>query len=353
MKEKVLVFGIGGYFHKNEKALKEDYDIVAYVDNYKYRKITYDEKVIIKQNQIEAFEGNYDVLMIMLEKVAQNMAIAKQLLLDGVVEAERIRIGLTRYDFHNEFNIVVLEDGRWDIQFSDISIIVSSEMEFWDLCSIYYEDTYFHKLNNSQRDIIIDVGMNIGDSVIYYLKKPETEKVYGFEPFFQTYLQAEENLERNHFEKGRYEIFQYGLSDHNEQKKIFYNPEISIMLSTNNKYSVLGCSDFERTHGCVLDKGETEIVIREASDAVRQIIEKHPQNNIVLKMDCEGEEYAILSNLDEKGILKNIDYITLEWHYGGKEKIEYYLNKNGFSYSGKIIRKDLGQMVAWRQETGN
>ena len=300
-------------------------------------------------DQIKKYEGRYHNLIIMLEKVALNMEVAKWLVLSKFISASKIKIGLVQYDFHNEINIEVLADGRWDIQFSNVSIIVCSEMEFWDLYSMYYEDNYFHKLNNSRKDIVIDIGMNIGDSAIYYLSKPDTEKVYGFEPFLHTFLQAKENLERNHFTAEQYEIFQYGLSDHDEKKNIFYHPEISIMLSTDNKFSALERCDYENTHSCTLVNTEEEIEIRKASNVISKIIKRHPNNNIVLKIDCEGEEYAILKDLDAQGILKKVSYITLEWHYGGKEEIECYFDRNGFSYCGRIIRKNLGQMIAWKQ----
>lgn len=133
MKVKALVFGTGGYFTKNEQALKEDYEIVAYVDNYKCGHVNDDGKMVINPNQIKEFEGKYSVLIIMLEKVAFNMEITKQLIADGDIGADKIKIGLAQYDFHNEFHISVLEDGRWDILLPEISIIVNSEMEFWDL----------------------------------------------------------------------------------------------------------------------------------------------------------------------------------------------------------------------------
>lgn len=349
MKRNILIFGTGGYLKKNEKALRKQYEIIGYIDNYKFGKF-YEDKRIIKPDQIRDFEGRYDAIFIMLEKVALNMEVAKQLLFHGFVDAYKIKIGLEQYEFHNEFQIAVLEDGRWDIQFPEASIIVTSEMEFWDLRSMYFEDNYNHKFNNSKKDVIIDVGMNIGDSAIYYLNKDDTAKVYGFEPFEQTFKLAKENIERNHFEKSRYEIFQYGLSDHDERKKIFYHPEISIMLSTDDKMSVLELRDYERTHCCSLETTlkEVDVEVRKASDIIRKIIMMHQDKNIVLKLDCEGEEYAILEDLDKENILGMMHYVTLEWHYRGKEKIEQYLNKNGFSYCGRIIRQDLGQMFAWK-----
>ncbi len=347
--KKILVFGIGGYFRKNEKAIKEEYEVIGYIDNYKNGEF-YEGKVIIKPEQIREYEEKYDEIVIMLEKVSLNMEVVRQLLYHQFADADKIKIGLAKYDFQNEFQIAVLEDGRWDIQFSDASIIVTSEMEFWDLRSMYFEDNYCHKLNNGKKDVIIDVGMNIGDSAIYYLNKKDTEKVYGFEPFEQTFKLAKENIERNYFDKSRYEIFPFGLSNHDERKKIFYHPEISIMLSTDDKMSALERRDYENSHCCSLENTleEAEVEVRKASDIIGEIIKIHQNQNIVLKLDCEGEEYAILEDLDKEKILCMVHYITLEWHYRGKEKIEQYLNRNGFSYCGRIIRQDLGQMFAWK-----
>lgn len=102
---------------------------------------------------------------------------------------------------------------------------------------------------------------------------------------------------------------------------------------------------------------EADIEVKRASGVISKLIDQHPGHNIVLKIDCEGEEYAILGDLDKEGVLRRVDYIILEWYYGGKEKIENYFIGNGFSYSGRIIRKGLGQMSAWRQmrvlEAGN
>ena len=50
-------------------------------------------------------------------------------------------------------------------------------------------------------------------------------------------------------------------------------------------------------------------------------------NNAIVKMDCEGCEYALLEEDDET--LKSIDMIQIEYHYGYSDLVEK-LKKAGF-----------------------
>ena len=79
------------------------------------------------------------------------------------------------------------------------------------------------------------------------------------------------------------------------------------------------------------------------------IIQNHPECNIVLKMDCEGEEYGIMEELSEKGILNMISFIMLEWHYKGKDSLLTCLEKLGFSYWCNDKTKDMGLIYAYRE----
>jgi len=49
--------------------------------------------------------------------------------------------------------------------------------------------------------------------------------------------------------------------------------------------------------------------------------------NAIVKMDCEGCEYALLEEDDET--LKNIDMMQIEYHYGYSDLVEK-LKKAGF-----------------------
>lgn len=90
------------------------------------------------------------------------------------------------------------------------------------------------------------------------------------------------------------------------------------------------------------------ISVKNAGDVLLPIIERHSKSNIVLKMDCEGEEYGIIEILSERGLLPRIDFVMLEWHYHGKERILSILEKEGFSYCCAEQKDMMGQLCAWR-----
>ena len=96
------------------------------------------------------------------------------------------------------------------------------------------------------------------------------------------------------------------------------------------------------------NEDEEQIEVRSASEVFGSIIRSHLQNNIVLKLDCEGEEYNILADLVKNKLLDKIDFIMLEWHYGGKESILEYLDESGFSYWLTDKNQHMGMIYAYR-----
>ena len=49
-----------------------------------------------------------------------------------------------------------------------------------------------------------------------------------------------------------------------------------------------------------------------------------------MKLDCEGEEYAIFNMLKEATFLNNVDIAIIEWHEKGFVPIEKVLLDNQF-----------------------
>ena len=60
------------------------------------------------------------------------------------------------------------------------------------------------------------------------------------------------------------------------------------------------------------------------------VISENPGAKILLKLDCEGEEYAIFKMLKESTYLNNVDIAIIEWHEKGSTAIEKVLIENKF-----------------------
>lgn len=314
VKKKVLIYGIGNFFLQNKEDIVKDYDIIAFIDSEKSG--WYLDKKII--NPVNVHQYEYEEIIVMVQNICACFSIVK-LLLDKDVSAECIILGHSLYGEYGKQidKMLILKDARIQLFFGDISIKVRSEDEFNNVCEVFVKQTYSFFINNRKKNIVIDVGMNIGDTALYFAQMEHVEKVYGFEPFADTFLRAKENL-MNNSEQKKINIFQYGISNENMKKKIIFNNDMTCGQSTIEDIR-------ERAHEKYLNWGLIEeineqveqIEVKKASEIFAPIINQHTMHNIVLKMDCEGEEYYILEELLQSGLLEKIKFIMLEWHYQG------------------------------------
>lgn len=214
-----------------------------------------------------------------------------------------------------------------------VVLCVASADQIYNAYETLVDKVYAYCLNNARRDIVFDIGMNIGDATLFFLKNKNIDKVYGYEPFMETFLLAKKNIEECGAEKERCEIFPYGLSGVNEKRNIEFNPAMTCGMSTDAQMNEYAASYY---HSCGLLNAEynslEEIEVKKASEVLREAMETYPNHNYILKMDCEGEEYGIVEDLYKAEILGRFHMIMLEWHYGGSERIMQYLEKVGFSY---------------------
>ena len=70
----------------------------------------------------------------------------------------------------------------------------------------------------------------------------------------------------------------------------------------------------------------------------------------VLKMDCEGEEFSIIDDLNVYNLLEKFSFVMIEWHHRNPDAIKKTLLENGFSvYSTwKGFNPKLGLLYGWK-----
>ncbi len=340
----VLIYGLGNFFKKNEKKLNELFHIKAFIDAKKTG--WFAGKKIISINEISSYQ--YDKIIVMVQKFQECIHISQALLSKGV-DAEKIVLGHCCIDaggYVGEAHI--LHDGRIQVCFSDASISVSSEDEFNNVCEVFREQIYDYTINNGRRDIVLDVGMNIGDSAMYFAGRNKVDKVFGYEPFETTFIRAVENL-RQYLKEGRVSIFQYGISGENAVRWVPFNADMTCGQSTLEDVREYAYDKY-RKWGLAQEKNEQaeQIEVKKASEVFAPIMNRYPHHNIVLKMDCEGEEYGILEELLQCGLLERIKFIMLEWHYKGKQPILECLGQAGFSWWCHDKNMELGVIYAYK-----
>jgi FkbM family methyltransferase len=147
---------------------------------------------------------------------------------------------------------------------------------------------------------VIDVGMNVGVASLSFARQACVTEVHAFEPFRVTYERGLKNFALNPELAAKIHPHNIGLGSEDADHVVLYNEEGTI------GGSVLG-----------LAKGsETTIRIRDAAAQFRPIVEKARADGamLIVKLDCEGSEFAIFESLAAGNLLDAPDAYLIEWH---------------------------------------
>lgn len=162
--------------------------------------------------------------------------------------------------------------------------------------------------------IIFDLGANRGYSALYFAEDEKCKKVYSFEPDTTTLKAFHKNISANPTLKEKITIFEYGLSDKDEEVIFYRHGDESDWANSINSEYLKSYFTKERLSKVT----ESKIQVHNASSIIKKIIhENHPGKiNKVLKIDIEGAEYKVLQNLKNHGLLDKFDLIIGECHQG-------------------------------------
>jgi FkbM family methyltransferase len=168
--------------------------------------------------------------------------------------------------------------------------------------------------------VMIDIGMNVALATLACANNPKFTRIYAFEPLKPTYDIATQNIELNPNLKSKIETYNFGLSDVNQQ--------LSVKFSFDEIMSISSEGTFDE---CINTNAKTEIIeTRRTSEVLRPLFERHRENTIFLKMDCEGAEFKIVKDLEESGLLGAVDVLVIEWHRQDPDDILRRLTRAGF-----------------------
>lgn len=140
--------------------------------------------------------------------------------------------------------------------------------------------------------VIVDIGANIGDSVLYFVKRGAAY-VYGYEPDASAYEAALRNLRLNDVT----------------------NAEVT-------KVAVGG--------GAPPASDGARDGVRTLNDIIDHVSKEHPGVGIVCKIDCEGCEYEIMESAHVRDALAPISQVMIEYHWRSPEPLVATLRGSGF-----------------------
>jgi FkbM family methyltransferase len=258
----------------------------------------------------------------------------------------RIKVGdfyfvLERYDvlliLQTTLNAQVsIEDDRLTVSFNGLVFNPTTAEELFILEEVYVNGTYNFQTNHPVT--VVDVGMNVGFASLFFAHHQQVGAVYSFEPFEPTFRQAINNIALNPTLKEKIKPANYGLGDREESLTVDYNYE------NKGQVGVYGTSLIRSD---INHSEKVTIKLKAAAGEIKKIIDQHSGQHFMLKLDCEGAEYAILRSLAAENLLNFFDIIFIEWHEKGPEELLAILkNKNFSAFYQQASAKKVGMIYA-------
>jgi len=198
---------------------------------------------------------------------------------------------------------------------------------------------YYKSILNNKNILIVDVGVNKGQSIDFFHTINSSIQIIGFEPNYKLF----DFLLKKYSHNKNIQLFQKGISS--MKGKLVLNE--NIMDETSTFETVNSNSIYLKKKAAVLGLKNTEELIQNRYEVeVISLSDFLDENNIknidVLKVDTEGHEYDCLLGLFHKKIDCKIDFIQLENHnddmYLKKDEnaINDLLEKNNYTIDARI-----------------
>ncbi len=205
------------------------------------------------------------------------------------------------------------------------SVVVDTPEELFLLHEIIAGGVY-NVVSGRQGGVVLDIGMNVGFASLYFAAQPWVEAVWSYEPVPETYARALRNFARNPALAAKIVPHDFGLSDAAGKLTFDYCSQWRAAVGISG----LG-PEFRRTHGIAeSDISRVSVDVRDICSVIKDVRARYRQAQVIVKIDCEGAEYAIIAALRSAGLLRQVDAFLIEWHQHGPRELEQALTSAGF-----------------------
>src|SRR5438445_6452053 len=168
--------------------------------------------------------------------------------------------------------------------------------------------------------IILDIGSNIGASIIYFHRQFPDANIFGFEPHPDTFRVLQENVA--HLPGVR--VFNYGLGATHQRIAVRADKANFGAFNIGGRFK-------DRGHPA----GTVECEVRRLDDVLREIGIARVD---LIKIDCEGAEAGVFSTLPDE-ILNDCQWIVGEFHYHtGVEVLSRFARQFHLDLKKKMFR---------------
>jgi FkbM family methyltransferase len=206
----------------------------------------------------------------------------------------------------------------------DVRLWVQTNEEVQILEEVYVDGVYHFDLAGPL--LILDIGMNAAYTAIFMALRHPDAVVCGFEPFGPTLRRAAANIALNPGAAPRIRAYPFGLSDADREIEIEYSEQWP------GSVGVYGVPEGLKAAGGIRRE---RIELRDAGETAAALWREFPDRRIVLKVDCEGSEYAVFDRLEAMGLLDRVTLAMIECHRRAPEHdpagLRRFLTGRGFA----------------------
>lgn len=193
------------------------------------------------------------------------------------------------------------------VNFLGYKLVIDNFLSFYYEVKYIFKDEIYHFDTKKITPFIIDGGVCMGTSLLYFKKLYPNCKIIGFEPSQNAFKMAQKNVDINKLR----DITLINVGLYNSNGKINF-------------------SDNEIDSGKIDISGNNSIEVVKLSGYINEEVD-------FLKLNIEGAEYEVLVDLSQSGKIKMIKEMCFEWHSfsGQKQNLDEVLKilrDNDFKY---------------------
>jgi len=216
-------------------------------------------------------------------------------------------------------------DGELHVTVGGLDLLAQTSEDVFILHEIFVDRVY--ELWIDRPAVVWEIGGNVGFASLYFAQQPWIREVVSFEPFKPTYAQALRNLALNPAATSRIDARACGIAASDRRQQLDYQYQWKGHAGTAGTIAHVVAAGLTSEAACVRE----EVVLRSAPSVLEEIAAAHPGTDLVAKIDCEGCEYEIVDALDQRGLLRALTAVMIEWHSHGARPLASALARNGFA----------------------
>ncbi len=188
----------------------------------------------------------------------------------------------------------------------NVQFKINDEEELFILTEVFVEGAYNLISPTHKKLALIDVGMNVGITTLFFASKENVDKIFSFEPFQPTFSMASKNIELNKAYSHKITANNFGLAKEEAEVTVSYSPK---------EKGRMGTKGLPMSEGYTTANISTEVMhLRSASKEFLKIKDQVEDHFVVCKIDTEGAEYEIIDSLYESNLIAIPDVYFIEWH---------------------------------------